>query len=223
MPPLPLTRPLAWASDDPHLNGPFAPTGTEVDAHDLTVVAGRIPDDLRGAYVRNGPNPRFEPASYTYPLEGDGMIHAVFFDNGRVRYSNRFVRTASFEVEDRAGHAVYGGLMAAGPVDPAALPKGDDGYKRSAFIGVLHHGDHLLALGEVEPAWEMSMELETLGPWTAGGSRPLDIGLTTAFTPSAATSLASPTTRCARRSVSTISTLRASCSAPSRSPSPRRA
>lgn len=176
MPPAPLTVPLGWTSDDPHLSGPFAPTGTELDARDLRVVSGRIPPDLRGAYMRNGPNPRYAPASYTYPLEGDGMIHAVFFDNGRARYRNRFVRTASFAVEDRAGHAVYGGLMAPGPADPAALPAGDDGAKRSAFIGVLHHGDHLFALGEIEPAWEMSMDLETLGPWTAGTPQPLDIG-----------------------------------------------
>ncbi len=180
MPAAPLPAPIAWTSDDPHLSGPFAPIESEVDAADLAVVSGRIPSDLRGAYLRNGPNPRFQPTSYTYPLEGDGMIHAVRFDNGRARYRNRFVRTASFLVEDRAGHAVYGGLMDPTPADPAALPPGDPGYRQSAFIGVLHHGDHLLALGEVEPAWTLSPDPDTLGdtlgPWTAGTPRPLDIG-----------------------------------------------
>ncbi|MER2507798.1 MAG: carotenoid oxygenase family protein [Amaricoccus sp.] len=172
----PLTAPLDWTSDDPHLSGPFTPIGTEVDAADLRVVAGRIPEDLKGAYLRNGPNPRFQPTSYTYPLEGDGMVHAVRFEGGRARYRNRFVRTASFEVEDKAGHAVFGGLMNRRPADPAALPKDGDHLKQSAFISVLHHGEHLLALGEVEPAWELSPELDTLGPWTAGSGKPLDVG-----------------------------------------------
>jgi carotenoid cleavage dioxygenase len=172
----PLTQPIGWTSSDPHLGGNFAPIGTEVDAGDLEVVSGRIPEDLRGAYLRNGPNPRFQPVSYTYPLEGDGMVHAVFFDNGRARYRNRFVRTASFEVEDKAGHTVFGGLMNPTPADPSALPKDGSPFKASAFIGVLRHGDHLLALGEVEPAWELSMELDTLGPWTAGTGKELDIG-----------------------------------------------
>jgi len=172
----PLDQPIAWTSDNPHLSGAFAPIGPEVDASDLEVVSGRIPEDLRGVYVRNGPNPRFQPTSYVYPLEGDGMIHAVWFANGRARYRNRFVRTASFEVEDRAGHRVYGGITEPGPADPSALPPGDPGYRRSAFIGVMRHGGHLLAMGESEPAWKISPELETLGSWDADTGRPLDIG-----------------------------------------------
>ena len=91
------------------------------------------------------------------------MIHAVRFDNGRARYRNRFV-----------AHRV---LRGRGPRRPCRLrrPDGPDaGRSRrprrrdpasgsSAFIGVLHHGDHLLALGEVEPAWELSPDLDTLG------------------------------------------------------------
>lgn len=171
----PLTAPITWTSDDPHLSGAFAPIGTEVDAADLPVIAGRIPEWLKGAYMRNGPNPHFQPVSYTYPLEGDGMIHAVWFDNGRARYRNRFVRTTSFEIEDKAGHTVFGGLMSPTPADPKALGDAPP-FKRSAFIGVMRHGDHLLALGEVEPAWRMSPELDTLGPWTAGADRPLELG-----------------------------------------------
>jgi carotenoid cleavage dioxygenase len=175
MPATPLAEPIAWTSDDPHLSDAFAPIGTEVDADDLPVVAGRIPPELRGVYMRNGPNPRFQPVSYTYPLEGDGMVHAVYFDGGRARYRNRFVRTASFEIEDKAGHAVFGGLMDPTPADPKALGDADP-FKQSAFIGVTRHGDHLLALGEVEPAWELTMDLETIGPWTAGTERPLELG-----------------------------------------------
>lgn len=173
--PEPISTPIAWTSDDPHLSGNFAPIGTEIDATDLQVISGSIPAGLKGAYMRNGPNPRFQPVSYTYPLEGDGMIHAVRFDNGRARYRNRFVRTTSFEIEDKAGHTVFGGLMNPTPADPKTL--GDSPpFKNSAFIGVMRHGDHLLALGEVEPAWMLSPDLDTLGPWTAGTPRPLELG-----------------------------------------------
>ena len=179
MAPARLTDPIDWVSDDPHLSGAFAPIGPEIEATDLTVLSGAIPPDLKGVYIRNGPNPRFQPVSYTYPLEGDGMLHAVAFDNGRARYRNRFVRTRSFEIEDRAGHAVYGPILRPHPLDPKDLGPGDDPndlFKTSAFIGVLHHADHLLALGEVEPAWRISPDLDTLGPWTAGTDAPLAMG-----------------------------------------------
>ena len=53
------------------LNGIFAPTAREVDGP-MEVVAGAVPADLAGAYLRNGPNPRFPPiGSYSYPLDGD--------------------------------------------------------------------------------------------------------------------------------------------------------
>jgi carotenoid cleavage dioxygenase len=86
---------IGWTSADPHLSGNFAPIGPELSVDDLPVVAGRIPPALRGAYMRNGPNPLFKPIAFAYPMDGDGMIHAVYFDNGRARYRNRFVRTAS--------------------------------------------------------------------------------------------------------------------------------
>ena len=53
--------------------------------------------------MRNGPNPLFKPIAFAYPMDGDGMIHAVYFDNGRARYRNRFVETRSLAVERRAG------------------------------------------------------------------------------------------------------------------------
>lgn len=57
----------------PTLSGVFEPVHDERDAAALPV-EGEIPSDLRGAYLRNGPNPLFPPlGSYTYPLEGDAM------------------------------------------------------------------------------------------------------------------------------------------------------
>jgi len=82
----PVDRPT-WvdAIENPYLHGPYTPVVSEVTAVDLEVIHGEIPADLYGAYMRNGPNPLFKPISYTYPMDGDGMIHAVYLDNGRAR------------------------------------------------------------------------------------------------------------------------------------------
>jgi carotenoid cleavage dioxygenase-like enzyme len=67
---------------NPYLSGRFAPVDRETDADDLQV-EGTLPADIDGVFMRNGPNPKFPPlGSYTYPLEGDGMIHAVWIGGG---------------------------------------------------------------------------------------------------------------------------------------------
>jgi carotenoid cleavage dioxygenase-like enzyme len=102
------TGDVGWTSGDPHLSGNYLPVEREIDADKLPVMAGRIPPDLSGAYMRNGPNPLFKPIYYACPMDGDGMIHAVYFENGRARYRNRFVRTDALKAERRAGRAIYG-------------------------------------------------------------------------------------------------------------------
>ncbi len=95
-------------SIEPFLSGRFAPVHDELDVEHLDV-EGTLPTDLVGTYVRNGPNPMFTPlGSYTYPLDGDGMLHGVWFEDGRARYANRFVRTNGLRAEERAGRALFG-------------------------------------------------------------------------------------------------------------------
>ena len=173
-----ISEPITWVSDDPHLRGNFAPVGPEIDAADLPVVAGRIPEGLSGAYLRNGSNPLFKPITYTYPFDGDGMIHAVYLEGGRARYRNRFVATRGLAVERRAGRAVYGGVMRPVPVDPDLVGKdGSQGtHKNGAFINVIRHGGKVLALCEATTGYEMTMDLETVGEWRAGTDAPIELG-----------------------------------------------
>jgi carotenoid cleavage dioxygenase len=172
------TAPITWTSDDPHLSGNFASIGPELDVANLSVIAGKIPPDLRGAYMRNGPNPLFKPIAYAYPMDGDGMIHAVYFDNGRARYRNRFVQTAALAAERRAGRAIYGSFTHPVPIDPKLLQPGDPPgpFKNGAFISILQHGSKLLALDEATTSYEMTMELETVGEWKAGTDQPIRLG-----------------------------------------------
>lgn len=160
----------------PYLSGRFAPVRAETDAGSLHV-EGSLPTDLHGVFMRNGPNPEFPPlGSFTYPMEGDGMIHAVWIEIGKARYRNRWVRTNSLRAEERAGRALFGGLMTPAFADIGLLgPDPDPGWpvKLDAFINVVRHAGHYLALAEGAPPYELSPELETVGRFDFGGRLPL--------------------------------------------------
>ena len=159
----------------PDLIGVFRPVDDEIEEADLPVI-GKIPEDLRGVYLRNGPNPKFPPlGSYTYPLDGDGMIHGVWLADGRARYRNRYVLTKGLQAEIRAGRALWGGLMT--PVVPSADLVGPDqdpeGDKLLPGINIVRHAHRFLALGEGTAPYEMTEELATVGRYDFAGSLPL--------------------------------------------------
>ena len=160
----------------PTLSGVFAPVSDERDAADLPV-RGEIPADLRGAYLRNGPNPLFPPlGSYTFPLEGDAMLHGIWIDDdGSVRYRNRFVWTPQLRLEQAAGHALWAGLMTPYLPGPDVVPEQyANQFKPSPFINIVHHGGRWLALSEVDPPWEVTGDLDVVGtaPFTWDGAIP---------------------------------------------------
>src|SRR5258708_7196919 len=71
------------------------PVSAEIEAFDLPI-EGALPPELRGDYIRNGPNAR-PGAKPAHLFLGDGMLYGVRIENGRARaYRNRWVRTRSF-------------------------------------------------------------------------------------------------------------------------------
>lgn len=166
-------RAVAKIPADPHnpfLQGNFAPVLRELDLT-LLSVEGQLPSDLLGSYLRNGPNPRFTPISYTYPLDGDGMIHEVLFQPGKVYYRNRFVQTLGLKAELKAGKALYAGIRYPIPPDPRLIGKdGDsDPVKNGAFIHIIPFQQEYLALYESGPAYRLNTALKTLGLWQPNG------------------------------------------------------
>ena len=165
-------------SAEPFLSGRFAPVRDEIEVDDL-VVDGTLPSDFTGAYLRNGPNPEFPPlGSYTYPIEGDGMLHGVWFERGRVRYANRFVRTNSLKAEEAAGKAIFGGLMTPAFVDQSLLGPDPDPtwpFKLDADVNIVRHAGHILAIGEGAPPYEIAADLDTLARYDFGGGLPAGI------------------------------------------------
>jgi carotenoid cleavage dioxygenase-like enzyme len=116
------------------------PVPDEITAHDLPV-AGTLPPQLSGVYLRNGPNPR--PGS-PYPfIAGDGMVHGVRLEAGQARwYRNRYVKT-------RRDAGIRGG--------------------RSSNTHVFAHAGHILSFVEVALPIEIDRDLETVGPVDFGG------------------------------------------------------
>jgi carotenoid cleavage dioxygenase-like enzyme len=155
------------------LNGVFAPTQSELDEAPVQVIEGALPADLEGTYYRNGPNPRFPPiGSYTYPLDGDGMVHAVRFEDGRARYGNRYVRTPSIAAEERAGRALWGGVLTPTMPKPEDAPEMKGQYKDLPDINVVRHGGRLLALAEGARQFALTDRLATVGPCDFDGKFP---------------------------------------------------
>ena len=136
------------AAANPHLSGVFAPVTEEVDLRDLRV-EGRLPDEMDGVYLRNGPNPRFTPIGhYIYPLDGDAMLHRVRIGDGKADYSNRFVRTPALLREEEAGRALWGGIMDPPPGADTVGPQLAGTQRDLPDINVVRHGGKLLALAE---------------------------------------------------------------------------
>jgi carotenoid cleavage dioxygenase-like enzyme len=152
---------LASATDatNPYLSGPYAATRDEVTLTDLDVI-GEIPADLHGVYVRNGPNPQFAPEGRYHWFDGDGMVHAVHFEDGRAHYRNRWIRTDGFVREREAGGGLWRGIME----DPRTNPPGEP-EKDTANTDLVFHNERLLALWyrSGKPYALDPLTLETLG------------------------------------------------------------
>lgn len=98
-----------WETDKPFFEGNNAPVFRERYVTDLKVT-GELPTWLNGIYMRNGPNPHFDSEDLTFPYDGDGMLHAVYFEKSGVKYRNRWIKTDELEAEKRAGKSLWNSL-----------------------------------------------------------------------------------------------------------------
>lgn len=153
------------------LEGMFAPVREEITAEKLKVV-GKLPAEMDGLFVRNGPNPQFDPKGNYHLFDGDGMLHGVRVRDGKASYRNRYVRTKGWQEENRAGEAVYPGTL--DPIDAGKMMKRwletGEPFKNTANTALVWHHGKLLALWEGGPPHEIRVpNLETVGKYTFGG------------------------------------------------------
>ncbi|MEM1110819.1 MAG: carotenoid oxygenase family protein [Pseudomonadota bacterium] len=156
------------SATNPFLNFPYGPIQMECEARDL-VVEGEVPAELKGSFYRAGPNQRFKPRGEYHLFQGDGMVHAFHIQNGQVDYRNRWVRTAKWKLEDRAGRSLIN------PMNPFDC---DPDYSDFVFTdkdgtantAMIYHGGRLLVMEEGHPPFEIDpVTLESIGSWNFRG------------------------------------------------------
>jgi carotenoid cleavage dioxygenase-like enzyme len=141
----------------------IATVGQEFPATPLPVLAGKIPDALRGALYRIGPG-RVERGGIRigHWFDGDGAILRVGFGAEGATALYRYVQTKGYLHEAAAGKLLYGnyGMIAPGPLWNHFLRP----LKNAANTAVIGLPDKLLALWEGGKPHALDLEtLETRG------------------------------------------------------------
>jgi len=144
------------APQNPFLTGDYAPIRSEDDF--ALTVKGELPQGLRGALLRIGPNPQFPPRGAYHWFGGDGMVHAFYLADGEARYRNRYVRTPRWRLEHQAGRALFGGFGGGGG-DPSTAGV-DAGV---ANTNVVRHAGKVMALEEAHRPFEITETLDSVG------------------------------------------------------------
>jgi carotenoid cleavage dioxygenase-like enzyme len=170
---------LPQDDDHPYRTGPWRPQQAERSAVDLEVI-GEIPADLEGVYLRNTENPVHPAMEVYHPFDGDGMVHAVGFRDGKAFYRNRFVRTDGFVAEQEAGHALWAGLAEDPRRSPTQTGWGARGRMKDASSTdvVMHNGVALTSFYQCGDLYRLSpTTLDTLGKASWNGKFPGDVGV----------------------------------------------
>lgn len=162
---------LPAGDDHPYRTGAWRPQTTEYDADDLDVIEGAIPRELAGVYLRNTENPLHDALGRYHPFDGDGMLHAIRFGDGRASYRNRMVRTAGLAAELEAGGPLWAGI-----IEPAARSTRDGWGARtrmkdaSSTDVVVHAGAALTTFyqcGDVYAHDPITLAPRGTAPWAA--------------------------------------------------------
>ncbi|MEI7591643.1 MAG: carotenoid oxygenase family protein [Actinomycetes bacterium] len=156
--------PVTNLANQPDLRDNLFPVETELDRVRCAII-GELPEALRGAFLRNGPNPMFEPISSYHMFDGDGMLHEISFDGSDAFYRNRWIQSRGLGAEMKQGRALYPGLSEVMHFPDADLV-GDAGpVKNPANTHIIRHADRYLALWEGGLPTQVTASLETIGEY----------------------------------------------------------
>ncbi|KAK3227128.1 hypothetical protein Dsin_006990 [Dipteronia sinensis] len=171
----------------PRSQSNFAPVNELEEAVLITSIEGEIPDDFpEGVYIRNGSNPLFGGLKSTKSMfgrsshmwvEGEGMLHALYFDRGTeegnwtVVYNNKHVETETFLLEKRRDKPAF--LPAVEGDSPAVLSAAllnllrfGKKNKHISNTNVFEHSGKFYSIAENHKPQEINIStLETLGNW----------------------------------------------------------
>lgn len=165
--------------DHPYRTGAWTPQTAEWDAPELQLVAGEIPADLDGVYLRNTENPVRPSIGRYHPFDGDAMVHLVGFRDGKAFYRNRFVRTDGFRAEADAGEPLWAGISER----PAKSQRDGWGARgrmkdSSSTDVVVHAGKALTSFYQCGELYRLDpLTLDDLGKSTWHGEFPSELGV----------------------------------------------
>ncbi|MFE1793161.1 carotenoid oxygenase family protein [Streptomyces sp. NPDC059525] len=134
----------------PYLTGHYEPVADELTATDLTV-DGTLPPELTGRLIRNSHNPK-PGVTPTHWFKGSGMVHGIRLREGRAEwYRNRWIRTPALDGA------------------PYMTEHGPDLTASTAGTHVIEHAGRLLALSEANFPFQLTPDLDTVGPYDFDG------------------------------------------------------
>jgi len=135
---------------------------------DSVAIQGRIPAEINGALLRNGPSHhQVGGARYHHWFDADGMVQRYRIADGKLSHLGRYVETPKFLEESAAGRMVE---VAFGTVPPGARPITKPDALNVANINVITQGGRTMALWEGGSATEIDpVSLQTKGfvRWSA--------------------------------------------------------
>lgn len=144
---------------NPFLEGNYAPVTEEISRYDLPV-EGTIPLQLKGRYLRTGPNPiNVVNRSSHHWFAGHGMVHGVELADGKALwYKNRWVMSP--EMSKLRG------------MEPVAAPPSPTAFDGSGNTNVFQHAGRIFAVNELSLPYELDPSLDTVRREDFGGPLP---------------------------------------------------
>ncbi len=149
----------------PEFTGLYQPSRVEVSVVDLEV-EGTLPEAIKGTFYQVAPDPHYPPMlGKDIFFNGDGIVSAFRFENGRVSLQRRYVETERLKAQRREHRSLNGTYRNVYTNDPLAADN-----NTTANTTVIEHNGVLLAMKEDALPWAMDLEtLETLGEWDFHG------------------------------------------------------
>ena len=127
-------------------------------------IEGVIPSELQGTLFRNGAGLlAINGQKIGHPFDGDGMICAITFNQGRAHFQNRYVRTEGYVKEQEAGKILYRGF---GTQKSGGWLANifNTNFKNAANTNVIYWGGKLWAMWEGGQPHQLNPKtLETIG------------------------------------------------------------
>ncbi|KAF1018822.1 MAG: Lignostilbene-alpha,beta-dioxygenase isozyme I [Paracidovorax wautersii] len=151
--------------DIPEFTGLYKPSRVEADVADLEI-EGELPPGINGVFYQMSPDSHYPPMlGQDIFFNGDGLVSAFRFDQGRVSLRRRYVQTDRLKAQRREGRSLNGVYRNVHANDPLAASD-----NTTANTTALFHAGVLLAMKEDALPYALDPQtLETRGVWDFNG------------------------------------------------------